>query len=144
MLAIAALIFLIVFLAVPALQRSQRDTQRRTDVGRLVTSITNYAGNHQGTLPSPVNTAYLNKYLRVAGDTFSDPRLGDYNITAGIDTTTPASSATFDAGLANGVMYYKAGSVCAADGTFTSSGAGARSFGVSIVLESNDIYCQDS
>ncbi|PLS80866.1 hypothetical protein CYG49_03830, partial [Candidatus Saccharibacteria bacterium] len=32
-LAIAALIFLIVFLAVPALQRGQRDTQRRSDVG---------------------------------------------------------------------------------------------------------------
>jgi prepilin-type N-terminal cleavage/methylation domain-containing protein len=102
-LAIAALIFLIVFLAVPALQRSQRDTQRRSDVGRLVTSVTNYVGNHQGSLPTTVDAAYLNKYLRVNTDKFSDPRLGDYNITAGVNTTTPAASATFNGASANGV-----------------------------------------
>lgn len=34
-LAIAGLIFLMVFLALPALQRSQRDTQRKNDIGRL-------------------------------------------------------------------------------------------------------------
>jgi len=35
-LAIAGLIFLVVFLALPALQRSQRDSQRRTDLGRFI------------------------------------------------------------------------------------------------------------
>ena len=34
-LAIAGLIFLMVFLALPALQRSQRDTQRKNDISRL-------------------------------------------------------------------------------------------------------------
>ena len=34
-LAIAGLIFLMVFLALPALQRSQRDTQRKNDMARL-------------------------------------------------------------------------------------------------------------
>ena len=33
-LAIAGLIFLMVFLALPALQRSQRDTQRKNDMAR--------------------------------------------------------------------------------------------------------------
>ena len=41
-LAIAGLIFLMVFLALPALQRSQRDTQRRDDLARFQTSIANY------------------------------------------------------------------------------------------------------
>ena len=34
-LAVAGLIFLMVFLALPALQRSQRDTQRKSDIARL-------------------------------------------------------------------------------------------------------------
>ena len=40
-LAIAGLIFLMVFLALPALQRSQRDTQRKQDVAMVVTALHN-------------------------------------------------------------------------------------------------------
>ena len=50
-LAIAGLIFLVVFLAVPALQRSQRDNQRRNDASRVSTALTNYQSNNQGKLP---------------------------------------------------------------------------------------------
>lgn len=51
-LAIAGLIFLMVFIALPALQRSQRDTQRRNDVSRVATALTQYQANHGGNLPS--------------------------------------------------------------------------------------------
>ncbi|MBR2994171.1 type II secretion system protein [Candidatus Saccharibacteria bacterium] len=54
-LAIAGLIFLMVFVALPALQRSQRDTARRNDIARVDTSLTQYQTNHQTsptTLPS--------------------------------------------------------------------------------------------
>ncbi len=50
-LAIAGLIFLMVFIALPALQRSQRDTQRRTNMSALQTAITNYQNNNNGKLP---------------------------------------------------------------------------------------------
>ena len=53
-LAIAGLIFLMVFVALPALQRSQRDTARRNDIARVDTSLTQYQTNHQNsptTLP---------------------------------------------------------------------------------------------
>ena len=43
-LAIAGLIFLMVFIAWPALQRSQRDTQRRNDYSMLSTAISNFRG----------------------------------------------------------------------------------------------------
>ncbi len=46
-LAIAGLIFLMVFVALPALQRSQRDTQRRNDMSRVDTSLVQYQTNHQ-------------------------------------------------------------------------------------------------
>lgn len=61
-LAIAGLIFLMVFIALPALQRSQRDTQRRDDMAKISEAITQYQTNNQGKLPKdgkwePVGTA---------------------------------------------------------------------------------------
>ena len=50
-LAIAGLIFLMVFIAVPSLQTQQRDTQRREDVTKVVKLITDYQANHRGALP---------------------------------------------------------------------------------------------
>ncbi len=46
-LAIAGLIFLMVFVALPSLQRSQRDTARRNDMSRVDTALTQYMTNHQ-------------------------------------------------------------------------------------------------
>ncbi len=50
-LAIAALILLIVFLAVPALQRSQRNTSRKSDAGRVSSAINDFVSNNNGQLP---------------------------------------------------------------------------------------------
>lgn len=61
-LAIAGLIFLMVFVALPALQRSQRDTARRNDMSRVDTSLVQYQTNHSNTsdnlpvVPSGVNS----------------------------------------------------------------------------------------
>ena len=46
-LAIAGLIFLMVFVALPQLQRSQRDTQRRQDLSRVVTALVQYQTNNR-------------------------------------------------------------------------------------------------
>lgn len=51
-LAIAALIFLMVFIALPALGRSQRDTQRRDDLSRMAAALTNYQSNNTGSNPT--------------------------------------------------------------------------------------------
>lgn len=51
-LAIAGLIFLMVFLALPALQRSQRDTQRRSDLARFASQVTQYQTNNRGRVPN--------------------------------------------------------------------------------------------
>ena len=45
-LAIAGLIFLMVFIALPALQRSQRDTQRKNDVDRIAAAVNSYISNN--------------------------------------------------------------------------------------------------
>ena len=50
-LAIAALIFLMVFIALPALQRNQRDGARKEVVGKVTSAITTYQSNKRGIQP---------------------------------------------------------------------------------------------
>ena len=54
-LAIAGLIFLMVFLALPALQRSQRDTERRNKLGEFRTQLVQYQSNNRGRVPSTLS-----------------------------------------------------------------------------------------
>ena len=107
-LAIAGLIFLMVFLALPALQRSQRDTQRRDDMARFASQVTQYQTNNRGKVPNTalakgvwvttssnadvteipgVNTqdkgdwsTFLNNYMWAANDDFTDPNGTAYAI----------------------------------------------------------------
>src|SRR4051794_20320632 len=51
-LAIAALILLIVFLAVPALQRNSRNNALKNDAANLLASVSDYASNNNGSLPT--------------------------------------------------------------------------------------------
>jgi prepilin-type N-terminal cleavage/methylation domain-containing protein len=50
-LAIAGLIMVIVFIAVPQLQRSQRDNARQNITNRVKAEVESYAGNNQGLYP---------------------------------------------------------------------------------------------
>ena len=54
-LAIAGLIFMMVFIALPALQRSQRDTQRSNDIARVQTALNQYQANNRGAIPKSTN-----------------------------------------------------------------------------------------
>lgn len=47
-LAVAGLIFLMIFLAIPALQRAQRDNGRKRSVGLVVAAIQNWRANNKG------------------------------------------------------------------------------------------------
>ena len=56
-LAIAGLIFLMVFIALPALQQSQRNTQRKDDLSRILTAITEFQSNNNGRIPFASTTS---------------------------------------------------------------------------------------
>ena len=75
-LAIAGLIFLMVFIALPALQRGQRDTQRRNDLSRVVKSVNDYQSLNKTKIPN-FDQAFIEDYLKTAGDSFSDPSSGE-------------------------------------------------------------------
>jgi prepilin-type N-terminal cleavage/methylation domain-containing protein len=51
-LAIAGLILLVVFLAVPALQRNSRNQQRKTDVSNYLAAVSEWSNNNAGKVPS--------------------------------------------------------------------------------------------
>ncbi len=109
-LAIAGLIFLMVFVALPALQGSQRDTQRRQDMSRVSNALVQYQTNNstksnnlpaEGSwqAPSEINSAgyypigecnnsacrFVRDYLNAASantdeNTFKDPEGVPYNV----------------------------------------------------------------
>ncbi len=77
-LAIAGLIFLVVFLALPQLQRARRDTQRKSDAGRAVAALESYAGNNNGEYPADAEftAKIITPYLTTGGGQWSDPSTG--------------------------------------------------------------------
>jgi prepilin-type N-terminal cleavage/methylation domain-containing protein len=56
-LAIAGLIMLIVFLAVPALQRNSRNTQIRNSAAAVLGGVNEFVSNNSGQMPTTVATA---------------------------------------------------------------------------------------
>ncbi len=82
-LAIAGLIMLIVFLAVPALQRNSRNTQRKNDVSAIVGAINEWSSNNNGQLPT--NAANQTAAL-------SNAQLGIYGGVVTWGTTWPATA----------------------------------------------------
>lgn len=56
-LAIAGLIMVVVFLAVPALQRSGRNNALNTNANGVLTAVGNYVSNNGGSLPTAVSLA---------------------------------------------------------------------------------------
>lgn len=88
-LAIAGLILLVVFLAVPALQRNSRNTQRKQDVGALLSAVTEWSNNNNGKLPSATGTD--------RADAVANAKLGYYDAaTAGVISWGTSSSSNPD------------------------------------------------
>lgn len=87
--AIAGLIFTMIFIALPALQRNQRDTARRENLSEFITAVKKFQSNNRGALPSGVDILTVNDdgvasgtasgsewpdfYNKYLGKTFDDP-----------------------------------------------------------------------
>lgn len=56
-LAIAGLILLVVFLAVPALQRQSRNTQLKAAVTNVLGGLSDFSGTYDGKTPNAISTA---------------------------------------------------------------------------------------
>lgn len=128
-LAIAGLIFLVVFLALPALQRNQRDTARKNDVGIVASAINSYSSNNKGALPT--TEANVTDY---AGNMS--------NNIANVSVTT-TTSATAGSGAEVDKIVVVTGAQCGDNGATTSGTARQSAVIVKLEAGSNVFYCQD-
>ena len=150
-LAIAGLIFLVVFLALPALQRGQRDNQRKQDLSKFMAQITAYSSNNQGQLPAynqsgaTANTSwntFVTNYLTVGGTAFADPTNGTtYNVTQQAGST----GAGLPTGVTAGSIFTYPGLTC----TNVSGGSGtvsttSRTIAAVIFQEQGVYSCQNN
>ena len=167
-LAIAGLIFLMVFIALPALQRSQRNTQRRDDYSMLVTAVNNYMASNNGKLgnlaPATGKKALdANKWINSTGE---DPNGNTYQLSAiTVSNLLNAMGATLANGSVNVSGVTKLGNLisstnpgspvyivvkanCSGIDTdqnpFPNNDNSARAFAVYGYLEGGSVFCQDS
>lgn len=152
-LAIAGLIFLMVFLALPALQRNQKDTQRKNDLNRAQTALTNYQTNNKNSLPGTTAAqwqAFENTYLLMtdaAGkstESFIDPAgTNTANASAIGYVFTPLAAATavgaFGPDSTQNIIYYTVGTVCDTGGSVKS--AGSTKVALRMALEGGGVAC---
>ena len=138
-LAIAGLIFLMVFIALPALQRNQRDTQRKNDLSRVQSAINSFQANNRGNVPTlaQAQSTLLTSYLRTGGDQFQDPAGTNYTFVGGTVGTLPAAFGA--TGHTVGAISYFTNARC--NGENTTAGGGANKVAVSIALEGGGVYC---
>ena len=144
-LAIGALIFLVVFLAVPALQRNSRNDSRRRDVSNVVEAIADYSANNAGKAleiltaydGTPKTDTVFGRYL---------DQLSNNTTTVTVKTGQSAGSipAVADASEADVITVYT-GLQC--DGNETLVKGPARSYAVVGVVENAGGYshlCQNA
>lgn len=133
-LAIAALIMVIVFLAVQGAQRSRRDTQRKNDANRVLALAENFASTNSGNYPSTAAQcgSFITNYITKEG--LTNPSGGAYDL--GTTCSIPASAIT---NISAPNLYFSSSATCK-DGAMTGTGASARQFAVQIGLETGT-YC---
>lgn len=123
-LAIAGLIMLIVFLAVPALQRNSRNTTMRNDVSTYLGAVGEWSSNNNGKAPvtADLTTANsgINELAKVSANT-TEPT----TVLSGAQTT----------GVALNTIQLVTSAKCAATGGNTESVTNARSYAVRFAVE---------
>ena len=159
-LAIAGLIFLMVFIALPALQRSQRNTQREDDISRFLTAANDYQTNNNGKTPfdgGKVNDNFVKRYIdktcskKTGGEAgeydcdlgsneFRDPDGTNYRMVYTGDGEQSLSS-TFEEN--NHTVHGYTTATCGDEGE-TVKGSGQRQYALMYVLEGGAITCNDN
>ncbi len=136
-LAIAGLIMLIVFLAVPALQRNSRNTQIRNDAGNVLSGINEFISNNNGQLPTGIASNAAGVVTITGG---GGAQQNTTNVRPG---TNVANAAGFPAGV--GDINVVLGQKCNGNAAFTPS---SRSFAAAFRVESgsgtNPTQCVES
>lgn len=147
-LAIAGLIFLMTFIALPALQRSSRDTQRKEAISLFVDAVKKYQSNNRGALPDGDWNSKLSNYL---GSNFIDPSTGEaYSYTVSPcdkndenSCNSSALTAIIQENFQAGRMVVVTQAKCSGDETTGAApAANPRKFAILMRLEGGGVYCE--
>lgn len=142
-LAIAGLIMLIVFLAVPSLQRNSRNTQRTTDAGNVLSAISDYVGNNNGQLPAAGATGGTGSNLTIGGSGSNTipVRLGYYAAEdVSIVTYTPGATNT----TTTDTLVVMRGASCSDTTIGNPVSASSRAVAILYTLENDSKQCRAS
>jgi prepilin-type N-terminal cleavage/methylation domain-containing protein len=150
-LAIAGLILLIVFLAVPALQRNSRNTQRKNDVAALLGGVNEYANNNSGKLPVTISFSTVGSATwffndSTASTTTGTPVSSGYYNASGDVVLGSSACAAAGCGLTvdSNKVYIEKNAVCVGN-TITNAGASSRNYAALYAVEpGNTPQCQQS
>ena len=141
-LAIAGLIFLMVFVALPAMQRNQRDTSRKNAYGLVASAVASYQSNNNGKYPTGTGTSnelLTKKYIDE--NKFTDPSSGNtinitvYDANDGVPTTPPTEGYVYI------VRHAKCSKTTSNTTNVKKEGSGFAVWGY---LEAGEMYCQDN
>ena len=158
-LAIAGLIFLMVFIALPALQRSQRNTRRRQDMARILSAFNDFQANNNGKVPTSAQADdFLDRYVGADGsDQRKDPDGTDYSLNfighIGTASGDKADGSWYDGTTGNTApsaptdthkIYYFTNAKCNTSEGKVAKGSGENEIAIFYYLEGGAIYCGDN
>lgn len=149
-LAIAGLIFLMVFIALPALQSGQRDSARKSEVSTVASAITSYMSNNRNNIPTaPQIGSYVTgksgngAEVLESGTTIirrTTAYNGNINLAADLNGTPDPGNNTLYAEQLKVYFGYK----CSSDGDSLERGA-SKQAAIVVALESGpsggSVYC---
>ena len=144
-LAIAGLIFLMVFLALPALQRSQRDSQRKNQLNAIAAQLENYRAANKGRYVSDYTTnnqleTFIQSYVRPFEDEYKDPSTGELYTFLKCGSKVNCGTGAGLENLEIGEVYYNSGAYC--DGErFIDRSANASFFVLITKMEGGGLFC---
>lgn len=127
-LAIAALIFLMIFVALPALQAGQRDTARKNDASIVSSGVTKYVSSKRESVTSATPAADLREYI----DDLDQYEIDSVNIAAVGDTPD-----------ANEILVVPAAQ-CAGDVAEDTSGSNRKAAVIILLDNGTNTYCVDA
>lgn len=157
-LAIAGLIMVVVLVAVPQLQRSQRNNATTAVLDRVFTELSNYASNNRGDFPDASNIDdFCENYLSFpsgsncsagsdAAEFVEDPNSGS-SIAINVDSsgTVARSAEDLSAPSREIVLHTGAsGFQCEGESVTSTDAGGARRIAATIRLEGGSVACRDN
>ena len=139
--------------------QSQRNTRRRQDMARILSSLTEYQSNNNGKTPLTASELdiFVKRYIGAeeqgragtscVGDQFCDPDGYPYQINEPTVVTEAIENAlgrnpSFESN--NYEIHYYVNAKCGSEEGSIDSASGTRDYAVMYVLEGDGIYCGDN